>query len=111
MDSKSQFSVTIVYDELVQEEGAKDIFGSPGRLVRKVEAIDTIELAAKLDDFCKSIGKAFEGVSTAVKDYELQGFEIAVEVTGKGEIRFIGSISSELKGGIKLMFSRQQNKF
>jgi hypothetical protein len=110
MDSKEEFSVAIIYDELEQEEGAKDLFGGSGKLVRKTDNLDTTKLADKLDSFCKSIGKAFEGVSTSVKDYELQSFEIAVEVTGKGEIRFIGSISSEIKGGIKLVFSRQGSK-
>jgi hypothetical protein len=40
-------------------------------------------------------------------DYELTHIELLVETTAKGEIRFIGGASAEIKGGIKIVFERQ----
>lgn len=52
----------------------------------------------------------FERVTTTIDRYELQSFEVALEVTAKGEIRFIGSAASEVKGGLKLVFARRDRQ-
>src|SRR5438105_41841 len=102
------FSVSIVYDELEIVEGSKSLGGITGRIVKKIGTLDTQALASNLTEFCKQIGTTFDGVTTAIKDYELHGVELLVEVSAKGEIRFVGSAASELKGGLKLIFTRQQ---
>lgn len=111
MSEKSdRFNINIVYDELETYEGAKGIGSIAGQMVRKVGTLNTEELANNLSLFCQHIGQIFAGVTTTVKDYELHTFELVVEVSAKGEIRFIGSAASELKGGLKLVFTRQQGR-
>ena len=43
-----------------------------------------------------------------MKDYDLHSIELAIDITAKGEVRLIGSLSTELTGGLKLVFIRQQ---
>ena len=103
--SADNFSISIVYDEEEQEEGAKGPLST--KLVRKIGKLDTKRLAENLSDFCKQIGKTFENVTTKVKNYELQSFELSVDITAKGEVRFIGNIGGEIKGGLKLVFTKR----
>ncbi|HKQ03740.1 MAG TPA: hypothetical protein VJ464_01310 [Blastocatellia bacterium] len=102
------YSISIIYDELETVSGSKGLGDVTGRIVKKIGTLDTATLASNLTAFCKQIGTTFEGVTTAIRDYELHGFELAIEVTAKGEIRFIGSATSELKGGLKLIFTKQK---
>ncbi len=102
--------ITIVYSEFETQPGGKDLFGSSRRLVDKVGTVNADALARNLQSFCEQVDKAFDGVSAVVENYQLDTVEITVEVGAKGGIRLIGSASSELKGGLKLIFSRQ-NRF
>jgi hypothetical protein len=55
------------------------------------------------------MGNVFEGITTAVKNYELKNVEIVVEITAKGEVKLLGSgVTGDMKGGIKLIFSRER---
>jgi hypothetical protein len=105
-----QHSIFIVYDEISAIEGEKGLGGITSKIVKKVGVLDTEKLADNLSAFCKYIGRAFEGVSTTIKDYDLESVELAVEVTAKGEIWFMGSVSADAKGGLKLVFKRQTGK-
>lgn len=105
-----QSNIVIVYDEITTVEGEKGLGGITSKLVKKVGVLDTENLANNLSAFCKHIGQAFEGVSTTIKDYDLESVELAVEVTAKGEIWFMGSVSADAKGGLKLVFKRQAGK-
>lgn len=107
-EEPNRSSICIVYNEVEMHDGSKGLGSMAGQIVRKVESLNTEELANNLASFCKSIGRVFDGVTTAVRDYELRSFELNVEVSAKGEIRFIGSAASEMKGGLKLVFTRQQ---
>jgi hypothetical protein len=100
-------AITVVYTEYEAEEGGKSLFGTAQRVVTKVGQLDVGDLASNLSAFCRQIGQVFEAVSTPARDYELQRFELVLEVTAKGEVRFVGSAGSELKGGLKLVFTRR----
>jgi hypothetical protein len=76
-------------------------------LADKVGTVSSDVLAKNLQSFCEEIGEAFDGVSTAVKNYQLDSVEITVQVSASGEVRMIGGVSAELTGGLKLIFSRQ----
>ena len=106
----NNFSISIIYDEIEQQEGAKGIWNSANQIIRKIGIVDIKKLTENLNDFCQQIGKVFQGVTTSVEDYELQSFELSVDITAKGEVRFIGSLSSELKGGLKIVFTKQEPK-
>jgi hypothetical protein len=110
-ENNEKASVLVVYEDYEQEEGAKGIWNTSVQAIRKVGILNTEELANNLRGFCKQMGEVFEGVTTAVKNYELKNVEIVVEITAKGEIKLIGSgMSSDIKGGIKLVFSKQNKE-
>ncbi len=97
----------IVYSEFERQTGEKSILDTSQRLVDRVGTVSSNTLAKNLESFCEQVGEVFDGVSAVVKNYQLDTVEITVEVSAKGEVRLIGSASSELRGGLKLIFSRQ----
>jgi hypothetical protein len=40
--------------------------------------------------------------------FQLESFEVTVEISAGGEIRMIGSVSTEIKGGLKLIFGPRE---
>lgn len=108
--TEDKSKILIIYDEAEQQEGIKGPLSTTRQMVKKLGRLDTDELANNLNSFCKQIGEIFDGVTTSVKNYELQSFELTVDVTAKGEIRFVGSVGGELKGGLKLVFIRQKQE-
>jgi hypothetical protein len=103
------FAVEMVYLEREEVQGQKGIFSSTQRVTTRLGRLDIADLGHNLTEFCKRMGQAFSGVTTSIQDYELASFELALEVTAKGELRFIGAASSEFKGGLKLVFTRQSH--
>jgi hypothetical protein len=99
--------IVIVYSEFERETGEKSILGASQRLVDRIGTVSSNTLARNLESFCEQVGEAFDGVSAVVKNYQLDTVEITVEVSAKGEVRLVGSASTELRGGLKLIFSRQ----
>jgi hypothetical protein len=99
--------ITIVSSEFEHQPGEKGFFDAPQRLADKVGTVSSDVLAKNLQSFCEEIGEAFDGISTVVKNYQLDSLEITVGVTTAGEVRLVGGVSAELTGGLKLIFSRQ----
>jgi hypothetical protein len=83
-------AITVVYQDYETTEGEKSLLGPVRRMVTRVGTLDAADLAANLSAFCRQMGAVFEQVTTAVDRYELATFEVALEVTAKGEIRFVG---------------------
>jgi hypothetical protein len=102
----STSGITIVSSEFEHLPGEKTIF-DPQRLADKVGTVSSEVLAKNLQSFCEEIGEAFDGVSTVVKNYQLDTVEITVQVSATGEVRLVGGVSAQLTGGLKLIFSRQ----
>jgi hypothetical protein len=100
----SASGITIVSSEFEHQPGEK---GISRRLADKVGTVDSEVLAKHLQSFCEEIGEAFDGVSTVVKNYQLDSVEITVQVSASGEVRLVGGVSTELTGGLKLIFSHQ----
>lgn len=102
-------SIPIIYDELELDRtpGEKGIFTASMTQARIIGELEVEPLADTLKQFCSTIGHAFQGVTTAIDDFELRTFELNVDVTAKGEVRLIGSLGTEVKGGIKLTFQRK----
>jgi hypothetical protein len=98
----------IVYIEEQLEEGSKGPLGAIRRRVEKVGVLDFTSFGVNLEEFCNRIGGTLQAVGDAVSQYSLHSFELTVDVTAKGEVRFIGSAGTEIKGGLKLVFQRSK---
>jgi hypothetical protein len=98
--------ITIISSEFEHRAGERGIFDAR-RMVDKVGTVSSDVLAKNLRSFCEGIGEAFDGVSTAVRNYQLDSVEITVQVMASGEVRMVGGASAQLTGGLKLTFSRQ----
>ena len=111
MVQQTQSEVLVVYDDYELEQGAKGIWDSSIQTVKKLGVLDTAKLADNLKQLCKHLGAVFENVTTAVENYELQTVEVVVDITAKGEVKLLGSgVSGDMKGGIKLVFSRHSRR-
>ncbi|MEV6303305.1 hypothetical protein AB0M02_28100 [Actinoplanes sp. NPDC051861] len=100
-------TVQFTWTEFEEVAGSKGLFDTARRKVEGAGLLDTTRLAANLQNFCRDIAVAVDSAAVAVGQYELDSLELNVEVTAKGEIRLIGSASSEVKGGLKLCFRRR----
>lgn len=98
--------LTIIADEPELLPNSKGPWGATGDLVRKVAQIGTEQLENQLALLCAQINTILGRISTGVGQYGLDSFEFTAELTTKGEIRLVGSVSSEVKGGLKLTFRR-----
>lgn len=96
-------AITIVYAEA--EPDAKGL--SPRDIVTKIGSLDSAVLSANLTAFCKRISGALTSAADVASGFRIDTFEVTVDVTARGEVRMISSISSEIHGGIKLIFTRQ----
>ena len=101
-------SFEIVYVEEQLDEGAKGPLGAIRRRIEKVGVLDFASFGVNLRDFCARIGSTLESVGDSASPYRLDSFELTVEVTAKGEVRFVGSAATEIRGGLKLVFKRSK---
>src|SRR5829696_4253174 len=99
--------ITIISSEFEHQQGEKGIFDAPRRLADRVGTVSSDVLAKNLQSFCEEIDEAFDGIETAVRNYQLDSVEIMVQVSASGEVKMVGGVSAELTGGLKLTFSRQ----
>ena len=104
MRNFAEGSIPIVsYDEGAADQ-SKGIWEEARNQVRKVAAVSATELSAQLASFTTELSTVFNNICSKVGEYQLEAVEIMVEITAKGEVRLIGSASSGLKGGLKLVF-------
>jgi hypothetical protein len=75
-------------------------------IVDKLVSLDTKEMVNSLKEFSAAISASLSGTADRISDFALNSLEFTVELTAKGEVRLIAAASTELKGGIKLVFSR-----
>jgi hypothetical protein len=103
------FSVQLIYEEqlVTRDDAAKGLFANEVRIARHVASLDLSQFSSNLTAFCQQIGSAFGGITTVVDNFELNSFELTLDVTAKGEVRFIGSAGTEVKGGLKVLFQRK----
>jgi hypothetical protein len=87
-------------------EGTKSLFESTAQVLTPIRT-STHDLTRNLAVFCQAFAEGIEGVADALMKYELSQIELTVELNAKGEVRLIASASTEIKGGIKLVFKRK----
>lgn len=97
----------VVYDEVETQDDAKGLSSTFGSIVRKIAPLETDALAISLQYLCSEFEKLFDKAAAAGALYQLSSFEVMVDFSAKGEIRLIGSASSEFRGGLKLTFSKK----
>ena len=98
-------TISVVYTDRADLEGSKS-FGSP-KLLPKVGEVDTGTLGRSLRRLTDQMNDLFDEVSASNGAFELTSFDVAVEITGSGEVRLIGAVAVELTGGISLTFTRR----
>lgn len=109
MQEPEPTGLTIVYEEPESIKGGKGPWEAAD-LIRKVTRLDTDTLRDSIREFCGQISLVFEKAEAVVTGYGLESIELSVEITAKGEVRLVASASSEVKGGLKLVFRRAQDR-
>ncbi len=99
-------SVEVIIFDRNAVDGEKGIRSAVARVAASVVSIDPELLAANLSSFVRSIGNAFDRAAATTKSLSLDTLELTVEIGGKGQIRLVGGIESEIKGGVKLTFKK-----
>jgi hypothetical protein len=113
-NARALSGIKVIYEEevITSEDGAKGIFASDNRITRRLSDLDLPQFTANLQAFCEQVSSVFEKVTTAIHHFELKTFELTLDVTAKGEVRFIGSAGTEIKGGLKVIFEESlHNEF
>ena len=110
MKEQESQGLTIVYEEVESPTGTKGAWQATGDLIRKVARVDPDLLRERVREFCAQIAQVLPGAGDAIGNYELESVELNVEITAKGEVRLVASASTEVKGGLKLVFRRAAHK-
>jgi len=103
-------SILVVYqdEELQTSDGSKGLLANVKEKVIRVAPLNIEQFTNNLRELCSQMGQVFDKIAPAIRKYDLESFELAVDVTAKGDIKFIGSVGTELKGGIKLTFRKNK---
>jgi hypothetical protein len=95
-------TLAIIYAE--SDPGAKAL--SPRDVVTRIGSLDAAAFSTNLNAFCRRVSDALASAARVGDSFKLDSFEVTVDITARGELRMIGSVSSELHGGVKLIFTR-----
>ena len=100
--------ILVVYqdDQLSNADGSKGVFSRATEQMARVAPLNLAEFTDNLHALCSQLGEVFDAVNLQVHNYELETIELTVDVTAKGEVKFIGSVGTEFKGGLTLSFHR-----
>ncbi len=98
--------ISIVVADLDRPEGEKGIFSAARDVAARVADVNATTLAANLSAFCAAIWTAIDAVPARRGTFRLDSFEVTAEVTAGGEIRLMGSVQAQARGGLKLLFTR-----
>ncbi|HSU17447.1 Pepco domain-containing protein [Longimicrobium sp.] len=96
--------------ELHTGSDTRGVLSQAQRLATTIGIASPDVLAQNLVAFCGSIGAVLTRIEDFGSNFILDQVELQIEVTAKGEIRLIGSASTELAGGVKLLFRRNERK-
>ena len=88
------------------DTGEKGLLSPVKTASSKIGAVDTEQLADNLSAPCRKFVNVFRAAQHASDGYEVDSFEVAVDVAARGEVRLVASASGELYGGVKPVFRR-----
>ncbi|KKK05084.1 hypothetical protein LQ51_15570 [Micromonospora sp. HK10] len=89
-------------------DGEKGLFSAARAAALRVGAVDVAQLSANLRAVSGQLSEIFHAMRDQPGPFELDEFEVTLELTAKGEVRLIGSAGSEIRGGVKLLFRRAE---
>ena len=89
----------IVANDQYQSKG-----GNTSSVISKTISGETLK--ENLNEFVANIGKTFDGLKSTAKSFELEEFELNIEVSANGGINLIGMVQGGAKSGITMKFKR-----
>jgi hypothetical protein len=107
MTNEDDQAISVIYTDFGAVEGEKGVFAVGRQAVTRVADLDVRTLSANLTSLTARIGAAIDSGTAPARAFELESFEVTVEISAGGEIRLIGSVASEVRGGLKLVFRRR----
>ena len=99
-------TIPIIFDAPEDIRDSKGLSDAYERATRKLGDLNITVFQEKLTTLCLKLSEAIHSLDSERSEYFLESFEVNVDVTAKGEVRLIGSVSSEVKGGIRLVFKK-----
>lgn len=97
--------ITVIYTEL-NEPAGKKVYLLYGKRRLRSALLTLPRWPRILRHFCKRISDALTSAAETSSGFTLKSFEVTIEISARGEVRLIGSASSEVRGGVKLIFTR-----
>lgn len=102
-------AIQVIYeDDESQYADSKGLGDSYDYLRRKIGSLNVGMFKERLQEMCTQLGEAVRSVETPGSDFSLDSFEVTLDVSAKGEVRLVGSVGSEVKGGVKLVFKKSR---
>lgn len=105
MTSSTTPGIPIVYVD--SATGEKGLFSSSAQLAACAGVVNAEDLAENLAALCERLSAAFRRVHDAAGAFEMESVEVTLDLTAKGQVRLVASVSSEVKGGMKVVFKRR----
>jgi hypothetical protein len=102
----ANIQLTVVADEDVVED-SKGIWDQTDKKLRKVLAVGADELSTRVQELAEGLSQVLERVHESIGKYGLDALEVTAEITARGEVRLLGCVGSDIKGGLKLVFRRK----
>lgn len=99
-------SLQVLYADRSDDPDSK-FFGSGRSVVTRIGEIQPATLATNLSQVCAALEGVLDEVQSRDSGFRLSSFQVTVELTGSGEVRLVGAVSVEVKGGITLTFDRR----
>jgi hypothetical protein len=93
-------------EEETSKDGSKGVFTRGREVLMHVAPLNVADFSDNLQTLCSQLGEIFERITPRIRAYDLDSIELTVELTAKGEVRLVGCVGTELKGGLKLSFRR-----
>lgn len=106
MAEAQELAIPIIYSD--DTAGQKGLFSGDKSLQAKIGQIDADELGRNLSAICSRLAEAFRKAQEATGPFGLDEFEVALDLSARGEVRVVASVSTEIHGGLKLVFRRRR---
>jgi molecular chaperone DnaK (HSP70) len=81
------------------DAGSKGIWDQTDAKLRKAMAVGMEELSTRLCDLAMGLSTAFDRLAGSTGSFGLDALEVTAEFTARGELRLIGSVGSDVRGG------------
>jgi hypothetical protein len=101
--------IPIIYIDDETPNGEKGLFSSQTQLADRLGWVDSGDLTQNLSSMCTRLSSAFRKAQQSAGEFELDEFEVTLDLTATGEVRLVASVRAEIRGGLKLTFRRSRD--